>query len=277
MAYIRVLSSHLGSPSLLLEQELLALLAYGAPSARVRDVLAHELREAELTRALKAANAAAGAIAQLVLTQVAPALELVVHLVGNLRGLSRWPHHFAGTLGLQPKKVSALLEAAEALRAAAELLLVCARRTDSGLVALLGWLIHAVRRLRDEAPPSADDVPLPDAITVGEYLGRCSGDELLDEVGDLFSTEEGLAAAAEALPTDPLDEHCTLGPIRRLPALEEELAAALSDCFNPVAQHVSAGARGRREAAERPPRGRREAAERPPRCGRDAARAYRRS
>mmetsp|Transcript_26764 Transcript_26764/g.85993 ORF Transcript_26764/g.85993 Transcript_26764/m.85993 type:complete len:709 (+) Transcript_26764:108-2234(+) len=189
----------------------------------------------------KAANAAAGAIAQLVLTQVAPALELVVHLVGNLRGLSRWPHHFAGTLGLQPKKVSALLEAAEALRAAAELLLVCARRTDSGLVALLGWLIHAVRRLRDEAPPSADDVPLPDAITVGEYLGRCSGDELLDEVGDLFSTEEGLAAAAEALPTDPLDEHCTLGPIRRLPALEEELAAALSDCFNPVAQHVSAG------------------------------------
>ena len=48
MAYIRVLSSHLGSPSLLLEQELLALLAYGAPSARVRDVLAHELREAEL-------------------------------------------------------------------------------------------------------------------------------------------------------------------------------------------------------------------------------------
>lgn len=241
MAHIRVLSSHLGSPSLLLEQELLALLAYGAPSARVRDVLAHELREAELTRALKAANAAAGAIAQLVLTQVAPALELVVHLVGNLRGLSRWPHHFAGTLGLQPKKVSALLEAAEALRAAAELLLVCARRTDSGLVALLGWLIHAVRRLRDEAPPSADDVPLPDAITVGEYLGRCSGDELLDEVGDLFSTEEGLAAAAEALPTDPLDEHCTLGPIRRLPALEEELAAALSDCFNPVAQHVSAG------------------------------------
>ena len=90
-------------------------------------------------------------------------------------------------------------------------------------------------------PPSADDVPLPDDITVGEYLGRCSGDELLDEVGDLFSKEEGLAAAAEALPTDPLDEHCALPPIRRLPALEAELAAALSDCFNPVAQHVSAG------------------------------------
>ena len=127
---------------------------------------------------------------------------------------------------------------------------MCARRTDSGLVALLSWLIHAVRRLRDEAPPSADDVPLPDAITVGEYLGRCSGDELLDEVGDLFSTEEGLAAAAEALPTDPLDEHCALPPIRRLPALEAELAAALSDCFDPVAQHVSAGARCGRGMAE---------------------------
>ena len=63
----------------------------------------------------------------------APALELVVHLVGNLRGLSRWPHHFAGTLGLQPKKVSALLEAAEALRAAAA---VC-----------LGFAIFAVAKL----------------------------------------------------------------------------------------------------------------------------------
>jgi len=219
-------------------QELLQLLALGVPSLAVHDFLVHQLKEADLTRALKATTAAAETLLQLCVTHLAPSLEMLIHLLGHLHGLSKWPHHFAVTLGLQPKNVLAVLEAAEALRAACELLLVCSRRADTGMTGLIAWLIHAVRKLRDEAPPSTDDVPFPDTRTIAAYLssGRPADDLPVDEVGDLFLDLDGTAAAAAALPTDALDALSTLAPIRRLPKLEAALSAALADCFHPIAQ-----------------------------------------
>lgn len=82
-------------------QELLALLALGVPTARVSDFLCHTWREADLSRALKATCAASETIIQLCVTQVAPALEMLIHKLGHLHGLAKWPHHFAVTLGLQ--------------------------------------------------------------------------------------------------------------------------------------------------------------------------------
>eukprot|EP00964_Phaeocystis_antarctica_P003105 scaffold1656_cov72-Phaeocystis_antarctica.AAC.1 len=59
--------------------------------------------------------------------------------LGHLHGLARWPFHFAA-LGLQPQRVHAALEAAVALRAAVEALLVSAQKAQAELGMLLSWL-----------------------------------------------------------------------------------------------------------------------------------------
>jgi len=70
---------------------------------------------------------------------------MLVQRLGQLRGLSLWPHHFAA-LGLQPARVAHALDAACAQRAATELLAVRLRHTRETLGELMRWLLSIVRR-----------------------------------------------------------------------------------------------------------------------------------
>lgn len=102
------------------------------------------------------------------------------------------------------------------------------------------WLIHTVRKLRDESPPAVSEVPLPDARRVAAFLSRASPGPAsgipVDEVADLFLEAPGEAAAAAGLPRDALDGVSGLGPIGRLGPAVAKLNAALADAFTPVAQ-----------------------------------------
>ncbi len=226
-----------------LTRELLNLHAFGVPSAALHASLVRDFREAELSRALKATGNAASALVQLCVTQLHPALEILIHLSGHLLGLSRWPHHFAVTLGLQPARVSAVLASAASMRASSELLLVSARDFDAGLGAFIGWFIRAGRKVRDEAPPSADEFPLPDCRAVTAYLSAAPGEDGLpvDVLGDLLAERDGPLAATNAPVRDVLDDVSELPPTRRLPQLQSALTAAIVECFEPVAHHISAG------------------------------------
>ena len=66
-------------------QELLSLLACGVPPTCVQTFLLRELKESDLARSLKAVNAAADAVASLVVTQLQPALEMLVQRLGHLQ------------------------------------------------------------------------------------------------------------------------------------------------------------------------------------------------
>ena len=227
-----------------LVRELITLHAFGVPSAALHASLVRDFRDAELMRYLKAMNTAKDALVQLCVTQLNPALEMLIHLMGQLFGLSGWPHHFAVTLGLQPQRVSAVIAAAEGMRSAAELLLVSVRSISGGLSSFLCWLIRTVRRLRDESPPSAEEVALPDNDTIMSYLfaadsANCA---LVDAVGDLLSdVDDGPIVSQTMIERDILDEVSGLPPVRRLPQVEKELTRSIGECFELVANHVSAG------------------------------------
>ena len=259
-------------------QELLSLLACGVPPTCVQTFLLRELKEPDLARSLKAVNAAADAVVSLVVTQLQPALEMLVQRLGHLQaaaaatqrparpstapqppplalppspavahtaqsrlpqGLSRWPHHFAA-LGLQPPRVATALDAACAYRAAAEVLLLSAKRTRRSLRSLLCWLIRITRKLREEAPPASEDMPPHDSAEMYTLLAdaQAHGGLPFDAVLDTCADEPGPALAASE---DKFAELAELPPIARLPCLERDLASALSDCFRPIARHVSAG------------------------------------
>ena len=66
-------------------QELLSLLACGVPPTCVQTFLLRELKEPDLARSLKAVNAAADAVVSLVVTQLQPALEMLVQRLGHLQ------------------------------------------------------------------------------------------------------------------------------------------------------------------------------------------------
>ena len=133
------------------------LLACGVPPPCLHSCILRELREQDLARIIKSIGVATSALVQLCISQVHPALEMLVQRLSHLHGLSKWPYHFAA-LGLQPSRVATALEAAVSLRASAELLLLSARRANPELACFASWLIRVYRKLRDEPPPSAEEM-----------------------------------------------------------------------------------------------------------------------
>ena len=233
-------------------EQLAVLLAAGVPSPLLQAFFSTELREIELTRALKCLGVAASALTQLCLMHVHPALEILIQRLSHLEGLSKWPFHFAA-LGLQPPRVAAALEAAASLRASAELLLVAVRRTTPELCAFLGWLVRMVRKVRDEPPPTAEEMPPPKIKVVAAFLlasrSRVGGLPY-DQVNDLFAEYDSAQGTEGAAPPPPLlspeddDALSRLAPLPmtcRLPVAILSLESMLGECFSPVAHHVSAG------------------------------------
>ena len=234
-------------------EELTLLLACGVPPPCLHDFILNELREQDLTRTLKGLAVAANAIAQLCISHVHPALEMLVQRLSHLLGLSRWPYQFAA-LGLQPARAAAALEAAVGLRASAELLLVTVRRSQPELGCFLSWLIRVHRKMKHEAPPTAEEMPPLHSKAIAAFLldlnrsggGRGVADGAhFDHVSDLLAAQDGDGAAPTAPPggfvEDELAALSGLPPTERISPALAHLTEALQACFSPVAQHVSAG------------------------------------
>jgi len=222
--------------------ELAMLLASGVPPSCVQAFLLREFSAEALTRTHKAITVAAAALTQLCVCHLAPASEVLMQRLGHLHGLSRWPFHFAA-LGLQPQRVHAALEAAVSLRAAVEALLVSVQQAQAELGMLISWLVRTNRRLRDEPPPTTDELPPPNSTALCAMLKRAAqtADGLpRDPVLELFSEDEAGPPLATGA-ADELDAFAQLPPPLRLPAAQKQLDAALEECFRSVAQHVSAG------------------------------------
>lgn len=246
--------------------ELLLLLACGVPPMCMHSYIVRELKEQELTRVVKGLGVAASALVQLCVTQVHPALEMLVQRLSHLHGLSKWPYHFAA-LGLQPARVAAALEAAVSLRASAELMLLSVRKATPELTMFVQWLIRINRQLIDQPPPSAEEMPPLNSKSLGAFLlgmhrqastraaagvatpgtaaGGAAGSSVplgaFDPVSDLFTDEAPSAYPPAGMPDDGLSALGGLPPTQRLPQAMRTLDVDLANCFSPVAQHVSAG------------------------------------
>ena len=144
--------------------ELAMLLASGVPPSCVQAFLLREFSAEALTRTHKAITVAAAALTQLCVCHLAPASEILMQRLGHLHGLARWPFHFAA-LGLQPQRVHAALEAAVALRAAVEALLVSAQKAQAELGMLLSWLVSRRTPPHPAAPPPRGPAPPGAACT----------------------------------------------------------------------------------------------------------------
>ena len=186
--------------------ELAMLLASGVPPSCVQAFLLREFSAEALTRTHKAITVAAAALTQLCVCHLAPACDILMQRLGHLHGLARWPFHFAA-VGLQPQRVHAALEATVSLRAAVEALLVGVQTAQAELGMLLSWLVSGPapprpagplgrspppwpqvrtnRRLRDEPPPTADELPPPNSTALCALLKRA-------------------AQTADGLPRDPV-------------------------------------------------------------------------
>ena len=219
--------------------ELIMLLASGVPPSCVQAFLLRELNGEALQRLLKAVGVASSALTQLCVCHLAPACEMLIQRLGHLHGLSRWPFHFVA-LGLQPQRVNAALEAAVSLRASAELLQVNVHKARAEFGMLMCWLVRIHRRLRDEPPPAAEEIPPLNTAALCAMLKHAAqrGGLPVDPVLDLFSDDTG---PIESCAPDALDELAALPPTLRLPAAQQQLTTALADCFQPVAHHVSSG------------------------------------
>lgn len=214
------------------------LLACGLPSPALQSFFNTELSEAELLKALKNLSVAANVVTQLCLTQIHPALEMLLERLYHLDGLSKWPYHFAA-LGLQPLRVKSALTAAKALRASAELLLNAVRQATPELSGFIGWLLRTHRQMRDEPAPASEDLAPLNLKTVAAFLfkSRAQGGLPMDQVVELF-LEDATAPPFEA---DELALLAQLPPTQRIPAAVDQLDEALANCFSPVAHHISAG------------------------------------
>ena len=135
---------------------LISLLASGIPTAELHSFFLRELKSSDLIRRLKEVGMAAAALTQLCVSQLHPALEMLVERLGHLEGLAAWPHAFASRL--QATRVVAAISAAISLRASAELLLTRVRKAHAQLGQLLGWLVRVHRQLQDEQTPAADEI-----------------------------------------------------------------------------------------------------------------------
>ena len=217
---------------------LISLLASGIPTAELHSFFLRELKSSDLIRRLKEVGMAAAALTQLCVSQLHPALEMLVERLGHLEGLAAWPHAFA-SLGLQATRVVAAISAAISLRASAELLLTRVRKAHAQLGQLLGWLVRVHRQLQDEQTPAADEIAPLDVASLAAFLKAAARRDGIprDDVSELFTDGAPVEAAAE----DPLDEIANLGPPQRLKTARLALEKSLSDCFTPVATHVSAG------------------------------------
>ena len=225
-------------------EQLLVLLACGVPSAHVQGFFNRELREADLSKTVKALAFAANALTQLLVTQVQPALDMLVQRLSHLEGLSKWPYHFKA-LGLQPETVSEALQAAASLRATAELLLVSMRRSQPDLSCFMCWLIRIQRKLRDESPPASDELPPLNMKAVGAFLlasSKRAGGLPLDLTSEIFTSADGVdgAASPTAVDDDELSRLAPLPPTRHVPEALDLLDRVLQAAFSPIAQHVSA-------------------------------------
>ena len=132
-------------------------------------------------------------------------------------------------------------------------LLVAVRRTTPELCAFLGWLVRMVRKVRDEPPPTAEEMPPPKMKVVAAFLlasrSRVGGLPY-DQVNDLFAEYDSAQGTEGAAPPPPLlspeddDALSRLAPLPvtcRLTVAILSLESMLGECFSPVAHHVSAG------------------------------------
>ncbi|GIL45438.1 hypothetical protein Vafri_2680 [Volvox africanus] len=237
--------------------ELTCMLASGHVSAPLHSFLTGSLTEAGLRRLAKTVDLAVQEVSSLLLDGVLPALQLVVFVMGELRGRARTAS-IVQTLGLQERAVAvAEVEAVKAL-IQLESLRQLVTRVGCQYRVFFTWLLKTLQSLEEARPPSSEgplpggplpgtgslaDAPIcfPTLLAFLEEGGQLSADAVARDL-DASQSTLGLPVGSLTFPPDLLPHLKALQEVAfPMPPPEEPGAVEVGDISPPDGGSTAAG------------------------------------